>query len=373
MKIKINLLLTAMFAFFLCSCSEINPEIELIETGSVTRYETAHITNPFSENDEESEVDGEENKSELILNYGWGINIENVEHLNYENNNLVVPIKVENLGTEFEVGFLIYADGILQQYSSNVSEEKSNMQILTVHDGTKADVEESFEFYLNELNVSDNNDEHKISVISIVNPLYQPEAYTILGANHSGTGINPIPVITDSDVSVLDFGISDKYESHIITDDEIRRFWIDTESKYTYVKMFLCPENSDNSPDWILPASTDGTQHLKFYMYSQNAGIVDYRVSFYKNNELIKFNSGDEYIDLTLKDKYLNTAEITVDNVKEGDYIYCIAVPLNASTNALKMSDILFISEEEMLPPASAVCEPMNPDELNTEIFDESE
>ncbi len=355
----------AVFAIFLCSCSEISNDIELIGTDSVTRYETAQITNPFSKDDEEAEIGEGEDEGEVILNYGWGINIENVEHLSYENNNLVVPIKVKNLGTSFEVGFFIYADGILQSYSSNVNEEYSNMQVLTVHDGTKADVEEAFEFYLNELAVSDNNVEHKISVISIVNPLYQPEAYTMLGANHSGTGIDPIPVITDSDVSALEFSISDEYESHIITDDEIRRFWIDTDSKYTYVKMFLCPENLDSSPDWVLSASTDGTQHLKFYMYSQNAGIVDYRVSFYKNNELIKFNNSDEYIDLTLKDKYLNTAEITVDNIKEGDYIYCIAIPLDASTNALKMSDILFISEEDMLPPANAVVVPINSDELN--------
>lgn len=362
MKRKFSLLLAALLAISLCSCSEIGCGTEPIETDSLTRYETAQITNPFSKDVEGSETVEE---GEVILNYGWGINIENVEHLNYENNNLVVPIKVRNLGTSFEIGFLIYADGILQSYCSNVNEEYSNMQVLTVHDGTKADVEEAFEFYLNELTVSDDNAEHKISVISIVNPLYQPEAYTILGANHSGTGINPIPVITDSDVSVSEFSISDEYESHIITDDEKRRFWIDTDSKYTYVKMFLCPENSDSSPDWVLSASTDGTQHLKFYMYSQNAGIADYRVSFYKNNELMKFNGGNEYIDLTLRDKYLNTAEITADNIKEGDYIYCIAIPLNASTNALKMSDILFVSEEDMLPPANAVVVPINSDELN--------
>ncbi len=86
---------------------------------------------------------------------------------------------------------------------------------------------------------------------------------------------------------------------------------------------------------------------------------------------LIKFNGGDEYIDLTLMDKYLNTAEIIIDNVKEGDFIYCVAVPLDTKVNVLKMTDVLFVSEADMLPSADALWSPIKSDESGIDVSED--
>lgn len=60
------------------------------------------------------------------------------------------------------------------------------------------------------------------------------------------------------------------------------------------------------------------------------SGTTDYRVSFYKNHELVKFNGKYDNLDVTAEGGKITEVNISIDDVSAGDFMYCVAVPLES-------------------------------------------
>lgn len=73
-----------------------------------------------------------------------------------------------------------------------------------------------------------------------------------------------------------------------------------------------------------------------------------YRVSVYKNHELVKFNDGCDLIDMTCETRKCSTAEITIEDVKVGDFIYIIAVPIEMEGIGSIKSETCMITNPDM-------------------------
>lgn len=363
MKIKKIILPVLIAAVALCGCSQ--TENSDNDNNESANYDTAIITNPFEDDIDESETD-----VEIISDFGWGIDILDFEYLQYDNNGLTVPIKVMNKGSEFNIGFYIYADGIEQSYSLEQGGEYKYMQSINIPEND----EKSFKLFIDKLSLSEELSESELAIGAIVNPEYIPIPKENMGLNHSGTGICPVLLKVDSDVLIEEYKIFSEFDSHTINDNEKQRFWIDTESEYSTVQVFLCPEDSDGNPNWMLPVTDDGVQDLKLYMYSVNYGITDFRISIYKNNERIKFNDGCDYANITVKDGYMNTSQITLTDVREGDFVYCVAVPLNGSNTVKKMADVVFFDVSDIPPSTNGGFSPAvsEPEKYETETSDVS-
>lgn len=351
MKIKTIILPVFIAAIALCGCSQTGNSYNV--NNESANYDTAIITNPFEDDIDESETD-----VEIISDFGWGIDILDFEYLQYDSNGLTVPIKVINKGSEFNIGFYIYADGIEQSYSLEQGGEYKYMQSINIPENE----EKSFKLFIDKLSLSEKLSESELAIGAIINPEYIPTPKENMGLNHSGTGICPVSLKIDSDVSIEEYKIFSEFDSHTINDNEKQQFWIDTNSEYSTVQVFLCPEDSDSNPNWMLPVTDDGVQDLELYMYSVNYGITDFRISIYKNNERIKFNDGCDYADITVKDGYMNTSRIKLTDILEGDFVYCVAVPLNSDNAVKKITDVVFFNSSDIPPLTNGGFSPAVPD-----------
>lgn len=270
------------------------------------------------------------------LHFIWGINSDDVSLLTYENNRLVVPIKVSNYEKSFSIGILAYVDGIIQPYSSDISSEKKYMQSVEVLEKSEL----TYEIYIDDIEIPEGKAEHELSILSVINPDYTPVQNELMNDNHTSAGLWSLRFNLKSQPEKKNFRISSDYESHAFTDEEVARFWINEKGSTT--KFFLCPADSDSNPDWRYSVSDNGVQEMKLYACSVNSGSCDYRISIYKNNERIPFNNGSDYLDITCEDNYIAIADINLYNITENDFVYCVAVPFHENKEAKKSFTIAF-------------------------------
>lgn len=342
MKISTKVMPIFWAALLLTGCSgenfaEISEQLESISTEET--METIEIVNPFEYEDED-----EVSEDFTTLNFGWGVNAADVNSLTYKNGRLAVPIKVTNKGQMFDIGVFVFVNGIIQPYTTDLTEEKKYIQGVEIPENKEV----VYEIYIDNIELPDETAKNELAVLSVVNPDYSPEPGEYMGDNHTAAGLWPFDFNMDDAPRQSDVKIVSDYKSSVFTDEEKVRFWINEKDTNSSVQFFLCPENSESSPDWRYAVSESGEQNMRLYAYSMNLGSCDYRVSFYKNNEPISFGNGFDYLDITCKDNFMSTAEINLSGINENDFVYCIAVPLNADRGVKKTTTILFCDESNI-------------------------
>lgn len=340
---KANRIITILFAaaLLLSGCGENSSDDLTQKIENAETVETADISNPFVDED----MDQSAQPLDTLGNFGWGINIADVQSLTYEDNKLVVPIKVVNEGLGFNFGIYAYVDGIIQPYSTSVTTEKNYLQCIEIPEYSEL----AYDIIIEDVEIANSKDESELALVSIVNPDYIPKSDELMGVNHLAVGLWPIELIMNTKPSTVNYKITSEYDSHIFTDEDISRFWINESMEDgSTVAFYLCPSDSENSPDWRYAVTDNGIQNLNLYIYSLNSGTGNYRISLYKNNEQVKFNGDCDYLDITYKDNYIDVAEISLTDIREGDFVYCVAVPMHLEQRVKKTSTIIFIDENEI-------------------------
>lgn len=133
------------------------------------------------------------------------------------------------------------------------------------------------------------------------------------------------------------YKIYNEFDVHTITENEATRFAILLDERDTSLstKFVLAPINETGRPiESIISASEDGKLALNLYGWTRNGNDSfsangTYRVSFYKNHDRIKFNGDSDYMDIEIKEGNITTANVILEDINEGDFIYCFAVPIN--------------------------------------------
>lgn len=213
---KTKILVTAFSAMLLlsgCSAAPQNNAESMISSEIVT------VTNPFDTDDIKAS-----SNSEIIANFGVYVNKENVEYLTYENDRLVLPLTVQNEGSDMTLGFFVFVDGVVQEYSSESNENKAIMQTFAV----EAESVSAYELYIDNIQAADNKQNLNFSFMTIVDPDFVPTLDNISNKTTDmySCGV-PIPLHMESEPVISDMKILTKYDSHVISDeDSVKRIAI---------------------------------------------------------------------------------------------------------------------------------------------------
>ena len=367
MKIKYLAIILMLSMCTLNGCADKSSTYDM----EFTESDTIIVTNPFKPDNTAMSPNTE------YISYGVNINIPNFESLTCENNKVTLPITIENIGKDFSLGFCIFSDGIIQEYTSSMSEEKTIMQTFDL----TTDSIETVDFYIENIeNISD-NDEVSFSFITMENSDIIPTLENISGTlPHGVSGGDSLHLHMNTLSKSEKYKICNKFDIHTITDEEAKRFAILLDERDTSLstKFILDPINETGRPrENMIAASEDGKLKLNLYGWTTNGNDSfsangTYRVSFYKNHERIKFNDDYDYIDVELKENNITIADVTFEDISEGDFIYCFAVPIdNYKLKVKKSMTALVLRPDDMPPPIdedllfNPVYIDQNPKEIN--------
>ncbi len=255
------------------------------------------------------------------------------------NNTLQIPLKLNGDEGCEKVGIKVFIDGILQEFSSDNSENYSFNNILSVKTD---DIPYSLKI---KAKFDENIETHTISAVSVYNPNFVPQPGLSLGNNHKGAagGFRVLP-ITDSQLDFSDGKIVLKASSPTpITNEQMEKYNLKGENS----EAFLLVQNEDRN---TYALNENGSSvSLQYVVGTQTAGSEKYRVSFYKNHELVHFNGDYSYLDVSLEGGKISITDIKIADVKDGDFLYCIAVP-TASYNEFaypKKTDTVVVTKGE--------------------------
>lgn len=326
--------LTPIIAAILCGCGNLSTSAEVNSSEEIT------IGSLFFEDEE-----AQENK-QIIMNYGLRINSNELD-LVYDNG-LVLPLLFENGGSEFKAGLLVFVDGILQTYASDVSEEECAMQYFTLPPNSPF----TCELYINNIDGIKNYSDSVIDIISVAMPDYSPAPGELnFGLYHSG-GAMAFNLNMRSEPEIKDYLLSADFESHVITEEERTNYFISDSPKTSFL---LVSSGEDRYSGFIAIPENENSLDLNLRAFNTAEDNGDYRISVYKNHKQIKFNGGYDYIDVSVKDGFMTTADILLDDISAGDFIYCVAVPLLSETDIAKRAvkgDSMLIINESDIPEA---------------------
>ena len=289
----------------LCLCmSGCAKETELITTGAET------VSDPFSN------AETDESQVQTIASYGIGY----AGDIQLNGNTILVPVEMSGGRKETKAGLLIYIDGILQEYSID-SGDNTTMQIVDVPADTKTI------YSLNVAAACDELENHYLNIVSVLLPEYVPENKNAsFGVYHSGLTIFP---------RNISFDISDFTKPvNALHTDKPQRIDSSTSEKYNIgeenVTFRILGENDNNQY-----YENNGTVSLSLLSYTTQPDDAKYRVSFYKNHQLVKINDSYEYVDVSVEKGKYSVTDLIINDVQAGDFIYCVAVPLDFVNNSM--------------------------------------
>lgn len=80
--------------------------------------------------------------------------------------------------------------------------------------------------------------------------------------------------------------------------------------------------------------------------YSTMPDVQDYRVTVFVNHKPVKINGDYDCVDVTMEGGKISKTEITLENIKVGDFVYCIAAPLTEGEVAMKSTSKMVIGDK---------------------------
>ncbi len=270
------------------------------------------------------------------VRYSIGIKGENARFIS--DDTISVPLTLNGEEGCERVGVRVFIDGILQNFTPDNSENWLNHIIMSV----KTD-ETDYELKVKAI-FDENIETHTISALSVYNPEFTPKVGISLRNNHKAAAgaFRTLPT-SNTQLNYADNSIICKAsDSSAITKGQSEKYNL----KGEYDEALLLLQNDGNT---YTLNETGTSVTLQFVAGTQTAGSEKYRVSFYKNHELVHFNGDYSYLDVSLEGGKISITDIEIPNVKDGDFLYCIAVP-TASHNEFaypKKTDTVVVTKGE--------------------------
>lgn len=229
-------------------------------------------------------------------------------------------------------GIVILVDGIPQEYSADGSPNKTTMSTFEI----KAESEEKHTLII-DAKIDSEMETHYISMLTLVVPDYVPDAETpTFGFYHSGI-YNNAKILPNSceTLPVGDYVVL-KTENAALTQKQFNRYNIKDDGNSEYTDFVLRQNKDDDLESWFIKNSENGLK-LTFAGYTnEHTTAEEFRVTFYKNHKLCKFNGGYSALDMTLEGGKIVEMDVDLEDVEAGDFIYCVASPLNINKKGVK-------------------------------------
>lgn len=280
-----------------------------------------------------------ENEGQDIPSQGYIFNAD----FSAEDGKLIFSPTLTGTGSDTRIGIMVLVDGILQKYSVENSSENGYMSIFEI----KGKSEEKYKLYL-DTKIDETRSEHIISYVTMLAPDYVPPEETPRFGfyhrslhHHSITAPDGLTPATSETPNIL------KADNAVFTQKQLEFYHLENEdemSGYTF-GFGLLQSDELYETSYKLDAGKSELE-LRFFAYTTEKAVHDYRVTFFKNHEPVKFNGGYEYLDFTLEGNKITECKISIPDVKPGDFIYYIATPLEANAACNKSESKMVLSAD---------------------------
>lgn len=289
----------------------------LLLSGCSNRKQNIPSTNAISSNPFEGNSEGSDvltNPFKNSVSYKIGLKEQEVKLL--DGDKLQIPLILNGDENCEKVSVKVYIDGILQEFSFENSGSYLSNNIMSVKtDDTDYQLDINAKF-------DEDIETHTITALSVYNPEFTPRVGVSLGNNHkAAAGAYRTLSIIGEELGYADNTVIYKAEaSSPITKKQSEKYNLKGNNKTALLLL-------QNDDDRTYTLSERGFCALQFVAGTQAAGNEQYRVSFYKNHEIVPFNGNYFYLDISLDGGKISITDVEISDVKEGDYLYCIAVP----------------------------------------------
>ncbi len=327
---KINRVSIAIMAAVMllsgCSKSEIP---DSVQNSMSSNFE---ISDPMQNSTDNSQ-------GEKIPSTSYGVQFTE-ENVAISNDKLVVsPILIGD-DSSTRVGVMVFIDGILQKYSAENSAEKQYMLIFNIE--PKSEVEHRLTV---DAEIDGDLDEHIISIISMLAPDYiPPTGSSQFGFYHKI--LRPYSVKVSKEIESIASISKDKFlkkDNSVLTQNQID--WLDLGEGEGYATGLELLQSDNLFESKYIADTTNEALELKLYSYTTEPVVRDYRITFFVNHEPVKFNGDYDFLDVKLEGEKITVADIELDGVKEGDFIYCIAAPLVEGAHTEKSNSKIIVQQ----------------------------
>lgn len=328
MREKIKMFIAIALMFTLCACSN-QEELPIIEDV------TTEADNPFA-------IGG--GSDTIMLSYKFGL-VDFPEKCTYSGEPIEFDMYYQNGSFDVETGFLIFVDGIPQEYCVNDKDESSFMHKFNLEAGERRVTKISFV-----PNTGEKGDELNLQFASILEPSYITEQNENYGNNHRLLELTPSALAFEADSPKTDFSEYCIEKNELIDDDIINRYSLTSASAADTHTLMLY----DSFGDVDIFSKDSGSILLTLEDFGGEG--AQYRTTIFIDNNPVKIDNNFDYADYFIKEgNYIRQEiKIPVNNSTEKHSIYAISVPTAANSSGnicISNSSTIFpMGTEEIVP-----------------------
>lgn len=325
-RISVVLLSTAILV---SGCSKAEPDsIPSITTSNIS----SEISDPMKQPTDSS------HEIPPATSYGFNFGTKDID---YGSGELVLSPTLMGGDTPTRVGFMVFIDGIPQKYCSENSPEYSYISSFDIEENS----EKAHELTVDPI-IDNDMSEHIISVSTILAPDFVPPLETPTFGNYHRILRNKSKKLSDE---ITGIAATDEYkvlkaENRVLTNEEKEEYGLDEyESGYTVecdLQQFKRLEKT------FTLKSGENCLTSTLCAYSTMPNVQPYRVTVFVNHKPVKINGIYDFIDVTMEGGKISKTEITLENIKVGDFVYCIAAPLTEGEVAMKSTSKMVIGDK---------------------------
>lgn len=259
--------------------------------------------------------------------------------------------------TPTRVGFMVFIDGIPQKYCSENSAEYSYISGFDVEENS----EKTHELTVEPI-IDNDMSEHIISVSTILAPDFVPPLETPTFGNYHRILRNKTKKLSDeiTGIAAADEYKALKAENRVLTNKEKEEYGLGEEYGTGYAVECDLQQFKRLESTFALK-SGENCLTATLCAYSTMPDVQDYRVTFFVNHKPVKINGDYDCVDVKMEGGKISKTEITLENIKVSDFVYCIAAPLTEGEVAMKSTSKMVIgdkssgSDSTSTPPSESV------------------
>lgn len=299
--------------------------------------------------DTTSTVDKETTKEFDFKNQAVGYNIYDTtwqdETYTYTGEDMQIKFEIASMPVQTEFSFLIYIDGVLTPYYSNIDAVLSDRQIFKTQEGEQ---KTDFAIYFQPL-YGEYGKTYNLTVVLLDNPNYMLEdtSFVSFGFNHSIMEVSKKKLKYQADTKE-NVDVSSICEVRDLADEVENKFVNDyAEGGNNLNEIVYCAFNTtslyNNNKDEKNPGYLSVNKNDKLKLYIPFLGKDgEYRVSLYVNYKLMPVFDGKNYLDVKIqRNKYTEKlVEVDLSEYSGLNHIELIIVDKNG-TQVLKEGPVL--------------------------------
>lgn len=296
-----------------------------------------------------------DSSSEIPPATSYGFNF-GTKDIDYGSEELILSPMLMGGDAPTRVGFMVFIDGIPQKYCSENSTEYSYISGFDVEENS----EKTHELTVDAM-VDNDMSEHIISVSTILAPDFVPPLETPTFGNYHRILRNKSKKLSDeiTGIAAADEYKALKAENRVLTNEEKEEYGLGEEYGTGYAVECDLQQFKRLESTFALK-SGENCLAATLCAYSTMPDVQDYRVTVFVNHKPVKINGDYDCVDVKMEGGKISKTEITLENIKVGDFVYCIAAPLTEGEVAMKSTSKMVIgdkssgSDSTSTPPAES-------------------